>query len=325
MFGGTINPETQLTNDETSIIYHPSSPLPCHSPCLKIEFYQFPVAPFRISDPLAYMAIVRPINCAIAFASVLVGACMSGGWPEGYRVIAAGLSAACIAAGGNALNDVCDEAADRINRPDRPIASSRISLRGASVMAGVLFATGGVLSFSLGAKGVCIAFAAIGGLVAYDGWFKRVPVFGNAVVAGISSLALIYGGIAANHVAETLVPAGFAYLIHLGREILKDVEDMEGDIAIGARSVAITWGVRTSLGLTTAVFLSLIGLTPVPFFFGLYDWLYLIIVICPVDAILLYTLISMWQDRSRGNLRRLDVLIKINMVFGLVALLAGSR
>ena len=271
------------------------------------------------------MAITRPINCAIAFASVLVGACMSGGWPEGYRVIAAGLSAACIAGGGNALNDVCDEAVDRINRPDRPIASGRISLRGGTVTAGVLFATGGVFSFVLGAKGVCIAFAAIGGLVAYDGWLKRVPVFGNAVVSGISSLALIYGGIAANHVAETLVPAGFAFLIHLGREILKDVEDMEGDIAIGARSVAITWGIRTSLGLTTAVFLLLIGLTPVPFFLGLYDWLYLIIVICPVDAIFVYTLISLWQDPSRGNLRRLDVLIKINMVFGLVALLAGSR
>ena len=250
---------------------------------------------------------------------------MSGEWPEGYRVIIAGISAACIAAGGNVLNDACDENADRINRPDRPIASGRISLRGASVMAGVLFATGGVFSFLLGAKGFFTAFAAIGGLVAYDGWLKRVPVFGNVVVAGISSLALIYGGIAANHVAETLVPAVFAFLIHLGREILKDVEDMEGDISVGARSVAISWGVRASLGLTTAVFLSLIGLTPLPFFLGLYDWLYLVIVICPVDAILLYTLISMWRDPSRGNLRRMDVLIKINMVFGLVALFAGSR
>ncbi|MBI4219481.1 MAG: geranylgeranylglycerol-phosphate geranylgeranyltransferase [Chloroflexi bacterium] len=274
-------------------------------------------------DLYAYLTLARPVNCAIATASVLVGAGMAGEGVDAGRALLAGLSAACIAGGGNALNDACDEAADRINRPDRPIPSGRVSGRKAARMAVALFGIGAGLSMGLGAMATCMALAAIGGLVAYDVYLKRVPVVGNATVSGISGLALIYGGTAVSHAEATLVPAGFAFLFHLGREVVKDVEDAEGDAAVGAGSVAVAWGVRPALTLTTAVYLILIALTPVPFWQGLYDWRYIVLALCPVDAILFYVVLSMWRDRSRQNLLRLNALLKANMVFGLLALWVG--
>lgn len=274
-------------------------------------------------NPFACLMLVRPVNCAIAFVSVLVGAGMAGKDADAGRVLAAGLSAACIAGGGNALNDACDEAADRINQPDRPIPSGQISRRAAVNLAVMLFSLGAGMSAGLGAKAFCVALAAVGGLVAYDVALKRVPVAGNVAVSGISGLALLYGGVAVNRVDAALVPAGFAFLFHLGREMVKDIEDVQGDAAVGAKSVAVAWGVRPALMMTTAVYLTLMALTPIPFWQECYNWRYLLLALCPVDAILLYALLSMWRDRSRQNLLRLDGLLKLNMVFGLLALWVG--
>jgi len=274
------------------------------------------------SNPFGYLRLVRPVNCAIAFASVAVGAGMAGEISEGHRILSAGLSAACIAGGGNALNDACDEAEDRINRPDRPIPSGAVSRRGASLAAAVLFGVGLALSIRLGPMAVWVALAAAGGLVAYDIALKRVPVLGNATVGVISALALIYGGVAAHHPGAALIPAGFAFLFHLGREVLKDIEDMRGDASVGTRSVALTWGVRPALMLTTVVYLLLMALTPIPFWQGTHDSRYMLLALC-VDSILIYSTLSMWRDPSRRNLLRLDGLLKGNMALGLLALWVG--
>lgn len=284
---------------------------------------EFPL-PLRIS-PGACLALIRPVNCVITFASVLVGAGMAGRPPDIARVLTASLSAALIAGGGNALNDACDEHADRINRPSRPIPSGRASRGTALWMAGGLFLAGAGLGLFLGEETIWLAVTAIFGLVAYDASLKRVPVVGNLTVSGISGLALIYGGVAVGQAAAALVPALFAFLFHLGREILKDLEDTEGDTAAGSRSVATVWGARAALAAATAVYFLLVLLTPIPFWKGLYDWPYIALVLCPVDLILLYAVVSMWRNRSRQNLIRLDILLKAGMVFGLLALWAGRR
>jgi 4-hydroxybenzoate polyprenyltransferase len=192
-------------------------------------------------------------------------------------------------------------------------------------MAVCLFALGLSLGAGLGSGLFAIAMAATLGLAAYDLVLRRVPLLGNLTVSGIGALALIYGGAAAGHAESALVPAGFAFLFHLGREILKDLEDVTGDAAAGAGSLALAWGPRRTLGLITAIYLLLAGLTPVPYWLELYGWPYLVLVLVPVDGILAYVLIAMWRDRSVRNLRFLDRLLKTGMVFGLVALWVGRK
>jgi hypothetical protein len=75
--------------------------------------------------------------------------------------------------------------------------------------------------------------------------------------------------------------------------------------------------------VTTVVYLLLMALTPVPFWQGTSDWRYMALALCPVDAVLAYSLLSMWRDRSRRNLLRLDGLLKADMAFGLLALWVG--
>ncbi|MGB2697864.1 MAG: UbiA family prenyltransferase, partial [Candidatus Zixiibacteriota bacterium] len=109
------------------------------------------------------------------------------------------------------------------------------------------------------------------------------------------------------------------FLFHLGREILKDIEDLKGDISSGAKTLPVVSGVNISLLLATIVFSGLIFLTFVPYYLKIFPILYLIIVLV-MDLLLFYVMISMWRDQSKKNLGMLNGILKLGMILGLTAI-----
>ena len=79
---------------------------------------------------------------------------------------------------------------------------------------------------------VCVALAS------YALWLKRVPFIGNLVVSGLTALTFISGGVAIDSVQGTLMPAIFAFLFTTAREIIKDLEDTEGDLKNSVKTLA---------------------------------------------------------------------------------------
>ena len=75
-----------------------------------------------------YLELVRPANVATALADVLAGYAVAGLGNPGLGWLL--LSTACLYAGGVVLNDVFDRDLDRIERPERPIPSGRVSVGG---------------------------------------------------------------------------------------------------------------------------------------------------------------------------------------------------
>ena len=67
-------------------------------------------------------------------------------------------------------------------------------------------------------------------LASYAFWLKRIPFVGNLVVSGLTGVTFVAGGIAIDSVRGTLIPAIFAFLFTTAREIVKDLEDTEGDL-----------------------------------------------------------------------------------------------
>jgi 4-hydroxybenzoate polyprenyltransferase len=135
----------------------------------------------------------------------------------------------------------------------------------------------------------------------------------------VCGLAFIYGGLAGRDFRLSLIPAGFAFLFHLGREILKDIEDLKGDVSSGAKTLPVVSGINISLLLVTIVFSGLIFLTLIPYYLKIFPVLYLIIVLF-VDLLLLYVTVSMWRDQSKKNLGVLSGILKLGMILGLVAI-----
>ncbi len=185
-----------------------------------------------------WLQIVRAGNLLVSFAGVFVGGLAAAGsgidLPSSFwlAVGLAAVSTACITAAGNVLNDVRDIDTDRTNHPDRPLVQGSISVPQARALTAGLFIVGVVVVVPIlplhPALGVILAIA-VGSLLAYEFRFKAKGFAGNLVVALLTGLVFLYGGAAAGQPLVMLPFAAMAFLATLGREVIKDMEDMAGD------------------------------------------------------------------------------------------------
>ena len=239
------------------------------------------------------------------------------------KVLAACLSGGLLTAGANAINDYFDLEIDRINKPERPLPSGRISKKEALIFAVVNYAAANTIAAFISpvALAICFVFSVL--LYFYSALFKRIALLGNLVVSLATGAAFVYGGAAVGRFGQATIPASFAFLMHLGRELIKDMEDIEGDRRNKARTMPVLFGVLPTQVLTTVILLLLLIATVLPGVFHIYGKYYLFIVIAGVHTVLFYTLFSLWLSPHRDTFRRLSALLKLDMLVGLLAIYAG--
>lgn len=218
--------------------------------------------------------VTRPANSVLAGVATAVGAFVAG-WHTEPAVVAAVVTALGTAAG-NSVNDYYDADIDAVNRPDRPIPSGRIHRRDAAALAAALFAVALAATVALlPPLAVAIGVVNLVLLVVYSSHLKRLPFVGNAAVAFLAGSAFLFGGAAVDNAWDTVVLFGIAALVTLGREVVKDLEDVEGDREMGARTVPIAWGRKYALALAAGSVGVGVGLAPLPYLFQGFDGIYL--------------------------------------------------
>jgi geranylgeranylglycerol-phosphate geranylgeranyltransferase len=277
------------------------------------------------------MTITRPVNVIITFVSVLVAAmiCLPGKIP-GLNVLLAAISAALTAASGNIINDLFDIETDKINRPLRPLPSNRITITEAYILILVLILLSLVISYLISYSAFFIVIISHLILFLYSKYFKSIPLLGNITVAFLTGLVFIFGGVVVGNPSAAIVPAVFAFLINLIREVVKDIQDVEGDEKSNIVTFPIKYGFKKSKLLALIITLILILCTLFPFVMHIYSIEYFVIVMIIVNPILVYCLkILFWksipsgEDRSLINLSKISKLLKLSMVFGLIAIFLG--
>ncbi len=273
----------------------------------------------------AFLQLTRPGNVLITGLTVFVGGVIASGGADysAFVLILAGLSAGLVAAGANALNDFHDLAIDLINCPDRPIPSGRISRTGAAAWGWLLMIAGVTLGFRLAIELGWVAFIVATLLWLYNKSLKRTYLLGNFAVALCGGAAFIYGGLAVGKVSASLIPAAFAFMIHLAREIVKDVDDIAGDLAAGARTLPIVSGRRSALIVTAVVLIVLACSTPLPWLFGIYTLKYLVLVTLTVAIPLLIIAISILLGVQSVGVKQTSLYLKLIMITGLISLYVG--
>lgn len=277
--------------------------------------------PLSLVKPL--FLLTRPANVFIGMLSITVGAFVAGSFSPWSNILLASLSGGMIAAAANSINDYYDISIDRINKPDRPLPANKIAPFHAVIVANLLFVVGISLAIFIRPLAFFIALSSSILLYLYSSHFKRTLLMGNLIVSYVSGLAFIYGGIAVNKLHIAIIPAGFAFFFHFGREILKDIEDMKGDQLNKANTFPIRYGLNSARGLISIIFLLLVFLTFLPYIYMIFGKIYLIIVFSGVDLFLFFVIYSLWKDPSKNNLHRLSEWLKIDMFLGLLAIIAG--
>jgi len=270
----------------------------------------------------ATFELARPLNTLLTFGSVLLG-----GWivteTLTLNLVIAGLSAAAIAAGGYIHNDLCDRHVDRISHPARPLPTGRISTRAATSAFLASFVFGTCLTAALPTLSQIAAAIILVALILYNCTLKKRALIGNALVGIVGGAPFVYGGIAVGHWGPTLLPGALAAYFHFTREIVKDLQDVEGDESNEGRTLAIRLGDRGTKAIISALLVGLVVTIPVPSFVGLAGSGYLLISL-PLCALLLLALVTVLQAEHHRDLAIPSRLLKGGMLIGILAFWADK-
>lgn len=251
------------------------------------------------------------------------------------------LSTVCIAAAGNIINDMYDIKIDRINKPEKVLIGKKISEKTANNLYVMVTAIGVAIGFYLsniiGRPGFAAVFIVIAALLyLYATYLKSMLLVGNLVVAALVAMAILIVGLfdllpaitPANQPTQATIfgilldYALFAFIINFIREIVKDLQDINGDKNGGMNTLPIAIGRKRT---TRLVFLLGIGLLAAVIAY-MYIYLYsnqvavlyfLFLVIAP----LLYFIVKSWGAETIKEYAFLSTLLKVIMFLGMSSIL----
>jgi geranylgeranylglycerol-phosphate geranylgeranyltransferase len=245
--------------------------------------------------------LLRMRNGIMAFFGVLVGATFvltTDAVIPVTKVFVASLAAFLITGAGNALNDYFDFEIDRINKPERPIPSGRISRSDAFMFSIVLFLLG--LGLSKFVNDYCLFIASLDSLilVLYAMYSKKLLLLSNLTISLLVASIFVFG------VASTVqtgfgeeiklvsIIAACAFLTTLSREIIKDIEDIKGDQENYAVTLPIRIGAQRAKNMAVIFTVTAASFSLLPFVIQLtsFNLLAYGIVVLISDVILIISL-----------------------------------
>ena len=268
--------------------------------------------------------LIRPVNFVITFVSVIVTAliCQPHKTP-GLNIFLAAFAASFALASGNIINDINDVEIDKINKPLRPLPSGNLTIQQAYGLYISCVFLSILISVFLNEVAMIIVLFSILLLFVYSKYLKQIPLIGNITVAFLTGLVFVFGGVVVESPTAAIVPAIFAFLINLIREIVKDMEDVEGDSKADLVTFPIKFGLQKSKILTLIIIITLILYTFYPFLTQCYKIEYFIAVMVIVNPILVYCMKKLFEDSSQKSLKKISNLLKLSMVLGLFTIYLG--
>jgi 4-hydroxybenzoate polyprenyltransferase len=223
---------------------------------------------------LAYFRIVRWFNLLfIALTQFLFYQFVYGSLNQVYDHPLSNMlyllmfSSMLIAGGGYIINDYFDVQIDRVNKPNKVFIDQAIKRRWAIFWHALMSFAGLIISAFISKKtGIWTILIGNAGCVFllwyYSTHLKKKLLWGNLAISLLTSwtIGVIYffsGGRIFNYnyhfryninqyVKLVLLYSGFAFMLTLVREVVKDLEDISGDEQYGCKTMPIRWGIPAS-------------------------------------------------------------------------------
>ena len=267
------------------------------------------------------MKLFRLWNGLIATLGLLLGAAVATGlgnladWIN--ELILGAVVVLLFVGAGNSLNDYFDVETDKIAHPNRPLPKGTLSRRVALYSSAAMFAGCIILGIFINLISLSIVILAIIAMIAYELKMKSLGFAGNIVIALLVAALFEFSGSVVGMPEMTLVLATLSGLATLGREIVKDIEDIEGDLTRSTLPKKI--GARKAGYVAIIPTLFAVGLSPIPFLQNQLTLFYLIVV-AVADALFIYGAIIQLKSPNRGQ-----KIYKVAMIVALIAFAVGVR
>jgi len=252
------------------------------------------------------------------------------------------LSTVLIAAAGYAINDYFDVKTDFANHPESVIVGTKISRRWAMTYNNIFNFIGVAIGFWISYKielinlGFLFLFVS-GGLWFYSALYKKQLIIGNLIVALFAALVplltVIYEIPLLNKVITPLSYdpfvisimflfitgySVFAFLTTLAREILKDIEDIEGDDISGRQTIPVTWGIKTSKSIVISILSIILILLSIIYINFFQDFTTLIYIMLFIFTPIIFLVIKLLKANKKADFHFISTGLKGVMLLGLL-------
>ena len=251
------------------------------------------------------------------------------------------LATVLIAAAGNIINDIYDIETDKINKPHKLIINKHISEKSAYNLFFALNILGVGLGFylsnDLGKPSFFAVFVVASALLyLYSSALKKILLVGNIIISLVVALSILIVGIfellpvmtEINRSAQQtfldiiLDYSIFAFLINLVRELVKDIEDVDGDYNAGIETLPVVIGRERANSI--AFIVSLLPIIAVIYYIITYLFkqqlavgYFLIFVLGP----LIYVNIKLFNAEQKSHYKHISSILKLIMISGILSLL----
>ena len=275
---------------------------------------------------LAYIKILRPINMLLASLSVIITAYLTETLSKPTIVINSIIVVSLFVGASNILNDIFDVRIDKKNKPQRPLAAKTISIISAWIYLTILYSAGILISFKLSSLATIIAlFIALPLLLAYTPFIKGIPIMGNMVVALLLGVVFLFSEAALTNTINIMwMPAILAFSLMLIREIIKDIEDLKGDMSDNVKTFPVLYGINSSLQIVYFLIVFFCILWWLPYLKGIYGNVYAFLLLLGVEIPLIFCIFFLLKNPTSSGCALVSRAMKWITFNGMITILCSS-
>jgi geranylgeranylglycerol-phosphate geranylgeranyltransferase len=270
---------------------------------------------------MGYLKMFRLGNCVMGALGCLLAAIVCGGLDalDSYtlEIVLSMATVFSFTVAGNSLNDYFDRETDKVAHPERPLPSGMVKPSGALTFSIVSFGVAVGFSVFVSIWSLIIVLTSIAVMVGYELLLKAEGFAGNLAISWLTGALFLFGGAAVERMELAWILAALAFLATLGREIVKDVQDIQGDKGF-RRTLPMRVGIKRAGAVGSASFLGAVALSPVPYLQNLLSIWY-VPVVAAADAIFIYCALIHFRSPKQGQ-----QVAKLAMLVALLAFLLGG-
>jgi len=225
-----------------------------------------------------------------------------------------------VIAGGYIINSFYDSEKDLINKPRKSMLDRLVSQQTKLTTYFVLNFLAVLFASYVSFKAVLFFSGYIFGIWLYSHKLKKIAFIGNLVSAFLAitpffAVFVYYR----NFETVIFVHAMFLFLLILARELIKDMENIAGDIALNYKTIPILYGTKYSKAYITL--LILLTLVPAILLIRSFDvgYMYLYFIACIV--LLIVFLILLWGSSTKKHYVWLHNILKFIIIAGVFSIL----
>ena len=269
-----------------------------------------------------FLHLIRAHNLCIALLCVFISTRLLDK-PIDYMFLLCSLIVLASMSLGYIMNDCLDIQSDKINHPKRPLVNDKIKLYNICIIFFVLLVLLIYSSSFINIKSIYLLYIIIFFILFfYNLIFKKILFIGNFIISFLLGSVFIFTELVlTNDIHYLYIPFFLATCFSFVREIIKDMADYDGDLAVNMKTMPIVCGLGFMRKSIIVLIISLMAILLIPYFLFEYNIKYLISLILFIEIPLIYSLFLLVKFPTKKTYKRLTVVFKVLCISGLIVIM----